>query len=204
MANIAVIYYSSTGQTHRMAEALAAGAEAEGATIRLRRVTELAPAEAIGARADWQAHHDATRHLPVATLADLEWADGFAFGTPTRFGLPSAQLKQFIDQCGPLWAQGRLQDKPATVFGGAGNPHGGQESTLLALQNVFYHWGAVIVPPGYTDPAFRAAGGNPYGVSFTASADGPGEAALAAAGVLGGRLARFTRALKPLQRADAA
>lgn len=203
MPKIAIIYYSSTGHTHRIAEALAAGAEAEGATIRLRQVAELAPAEAINARPEWQAHHEATRHLPLATPDDLDWADGFAFGTPTRFGLPAAQLKQFIDQCGPQWAGGKLQDKAVTVFGGAGNAHGGQESTLLALNNVFYHWGAVIVPPGYTDPAFRAAGGNPYGISFTASADGPGEAALAAAGVLGKRLAHFTRLLKPRQQAAA-
>ena len=115
---------------------------------------------------------DATRDVPEAALEDLEWADGFVFGTPTRFGLPAAQLKQFIDTVGPLWAQGKLQDKAVGAFTGAGNLHGGQESTLLALHNVFYHWGSVIVPIGYTDKLLYAAGGNPYGVSFT---DGRGK-----------------------------
>lgn len=199
MPKIAVIYYSSTGQTHRLAEAYAEGAKAEGAEIRLRKVTELAGDAAIDSRPEWRVHHEATKDLPPAALDDLDWADGFAFGTPTRFGLPAAQLKQFLDQAGGLWAQGKLQDKPVTVFAGAGNVHGGQEATLLAMNTVFYHWGSVLVPPGYTDPAFKAAGGNPYGVSYTASAGGPDAAALAAARVMGARLARFARQLAPLR-----
>jgi NAD(P)H dehydrogenase (quinone) len=74
-------------------------------------------------------------------VEDLEWADGFALGTPTRFGNVSSQLKQFIDQTGPLWMPGRLADKAATSFTSAINRHGGQESTLPALNNTFYHWG---------------------------------------------------------------
>lgn len=195
MARISIIYYSSTGHHHALALKVAEGAGLEGAETRVRKVRELAPDAAIDARPGWRAHLDATAEVPEATLADLEWADGFVFGTPTRFGLPAAQLKQFLDQTGGLWAQGKLQDKPVSVFGGAGNPHGGQESTLLALNNVFYHWGAVIVPTGYTDPALKAAGGNPYGVSFTASASGPSPEAQAAAVYLGRRLARFADVL---------
>jgi NAD(P)H dehydrogenase (quinone) len=106
-----------------------------------------------------------------ATLGDLEWADGYAFGTPTRFGNPAAQLKQFLDTTGPLWAQGKLADKPVTSFTSSMNRHGGQESTLLALNTVFYHWGSVIVPPGYTDPLLYASGGNPYGTSLVTGRD---------------------------------
>jgi len=195
MAKVSIIYYSATGQHHTMARAVTEGAEAAGAETRLRRVEELAPDSAIDSRADWRAHVEATRDMPVASLDDLDWADGFVFGTPTRFGLPAAQLKQFIDQTGGLWFQGKLQDKPVGVFCGASNPHGGQEATLLALNTVFYHWGSVIVPTGYTDPVLKPAGGNPYGVSFTAAADGPSAEALAAARYLGGRIARYAAVL---------
>ncbi len=192
MAKIAIVYYSSTGNTHRLAQAVEEGARAAGAETRLRRVRELAPEAAIASNPAWKAHAESVRDVPEAALDDLDWADGYIFGTPTRFGLPSAQLKQFIDSAGGLWFQGKLANKVGAVFGGAANAHGGQESTLLALQNVFYHWGAVIVPPGYTDPLLFAAGGNPYGVSFTdpQGKDLSGEK-LAAARYLGGRVARY-------------
>ena len=88
------------------------------------------------------------------------------FGTPARFGNPAAQLKSFIDTAGPLWQQGTLADKVFSAFTSASTAHGGQESTLLALGNVFYHWGGIIVPPGYTDP-IQYQSGNPYGTSHT-------------------------------------
>jgi NAD(P)H dehydrogenase (quinone) len=192
LARIAIIYYSSTGHNYQLALAMEEGARSVGAETRVRKVRELAPDAAIDSRPEWRAHIEATKSVPEAELSDLEWADGFAFGTPTRFGLPAAQLKQFLDKTGGLWAQGKLQDKPVSVFGGASNPHGGQESTLLALNNVFYHWGSIIVPAGYTDPTLRAAGGNPYGVSFTdpKSAPMPSET-IEAARFLGKRVARF-------------
>jgi NAD(P)H dehydrogenase (quinone) len=194
MTKIAVIYYSSTGHVHRMAEAVAEGAESEGAEVRLRHVAELAPEEVIRGQDAWHEHHLAQRDLPEATLDDLEWADGYAFGTPTRFGLPAAQLKQFLDTTGPLWAQGALADKTATTFTSAMNAHGGQESTILALNNLLYHWGCLIVPPGYTDPLLYAAGGNPYGTSYTSGQDvgDIDEATRAACRYQGARLARFT------------
>ena len=196
MANLTIVYYSSTGHPWQIARAVEDGARAAGAQTRLRKVRELAGAEAIDAKPAWKEHIHATRDVPEATLDDLEWADGFVFGTPTRFGLPAAQLKQFIDTLGPLWAQGKLQDKAAAAFTGAGNVHGGQESTLLALHNIFYHWGSIIVPIGYTDKVLYANGGNPYGVSFT---DGRGkglpEEALAAARYQGQRVARFAALL---------
>ena len=196
MANVTIVYYSSTGHTWQIARAVEQGARAAGAETRLRKVRELAGVEAIAAKPAWKEHLEATRDVPEATLDDLDWADGFVFGTPTRFGLPTAQLKQFIDTLGPLWAQGKLQDKAAAAFTGAGNVHGGQEATLLALHNVFYHWGSIIVPVGYTDKLLYAAGGNPYGVSFT---DGRGkglpEEKLAAARFQGQRGSRFASLL---------
>lgn len=178
---VAVIYYSATGAVRALAEAVAAGAASAGAEVRLRRVADLAPA------AQATTNGPATTGPATASLDDLAWADAFAFGTPTRFGTPAAQLKQFIDGSVGLWREGRLADKPVTAFTSAHNRHGGSEATILSLGNVFYHWGALIVPPGYTDPAVYAAGGNPYGTSTTGGT--PDEAALEAARYQGRRLA---------------
>ncbi|WP_341250129.1 NAD(P)H:quinone oxidoreductase [Euzebya pacifica] len=198
---LAVVYYSSTGHVHRIAEAITEGARWAGADVRLRRAAELAPAAALDANPAWRAHADATADVPVATLDDLRWADGFAFETPSRFGTPAAQLKQFIDTTGGLWAEGALSDKAATVFGSADNAHGGVESTLLGLSNVFYHWGAVLVPPGYTDDSVAAAGGNPYGTTHVSGGGAADlDAVLAAARHQGARLARVAAVLRQLRR----
>jgi NAD(P)H dehydrogenase (quinone) len=194
---VAVIYYSATGTVHALAQAVAEGAASAGAGVRLRRVAELAPDSAIAQNPLWQRHADAATSIAQASVEDLAWADAFAFGTPTRFGAPAAQLKQFIDQAGGLWREGRLADKPVTAFTSAFNRHGGSEATILSLGNVFYHWGALIVPPGYTDPVVYAAGGNPYGTSFvtgppTGDGGGPDAAALDAARYQGRRLAQIT------------
>ncbi|MCP9989159.1 MULTISPECIES: NAD(P)H:quinone oxidoreductase [Streptomyces] len=188
---VAVVYYSATGNVHALAKALAEGAEGSGAEVRLRRVAELAPDTAIDANPAWRAHVDATKdQVTEATLEDLEWATAYAFGTPTRYGNVTAQLKQFIDLTGGQWQAGVFHNKPVTSFTSAMNRHGGQESTILSLNNVFYHWGCVIVPPGYTDPLLFAAGGNPYGTSWpSGGGEGPDEAALAAARYQGRHLA---------------
>ena len=145
----------------------------------------------IDANPAWRAHVDATKDsVPEATLEDLEWASAYAFGSPTRFGMVASQLKQFIDQTGGLWGNGVFHDKPVTSFTSSANRHGGQESTILALNNTFYHWGCLIVPPGYTDPLLYASGGNPYGVSWpSGGGEGPDEATLEAARYQGRRLA---------------
>jgi NAD(P)H dehydrogenase (quinone) len=191
MPNIAVIYYSAYGHTYEMARSLEEGAKSEGSQTRLRKVRELAPDEVIATQQGWVDHRVATQHVKEAALEDLEWADGFAFGTPTRFGGPAAQLKQFIDTTGSLWQKGALADKPVTSFTGAMNAHGGQESTILALNNVFYHWGAIIVPVGYTNPIVYEAGGNPYGTSNTSRDGEVPQAVLKAAFYQGARLARI-------------
>jgi NAD(P)H dehydrogenase (quinone) len=191
MINVAVIYYSSTGNVHALAEQVADGAAQTGAEVRLRRVAELAPAAAIDSNPAWRAHLNATADIPEATHDDLRWADAFAFGTPARYGNVSSQLKQFIDTTAALWAAGDLSDKVATGFTSAINRHGGNESTLLALYNTMHHWGAIIVAPGYTHEEFTAAGGNPYGVAHPSGSGLPTESALAAAALQGRRLARI-------------
>lgn len=189
MTKIAVIYYSSTGTVHELASQIAAGAEAEGAEVRLRRVKELAPAEAIATNEGWQKHVDEVHpNVPEATNDDLTWADGIALGSPTRFGLPTAQLKQFLDQTGPLWGQGLLASKAATAFTSASTTHGGHESTALAISNTFYHWGSIIVPLGYTSEAASGTG-SPYGVT---ALTGPlTDETIAAAKAQGARLAQI-------------
>ncbi|MET7335841.1 NAD(P)H:quinone oxidoreductase [Nonomuraea sp. NPDC005650] len=203
---VAVIYYSSTGTVHALAHAVAEGAASARAEVRLRRVAELAPDSAIDENPQWRRHADATASITEASVEDLAWADAFAFGTPTRFGAPAAQLKQFIDQTAGLWREGKLADKPVTAFTSAYNRHGGSEATILSLANVFYHWGALIVPLGFTDPAVYAAGGNPYGTSMTGPAmDGPDTATLESARYQGRRLAQVAiRLLEGGRAADAA
>jgi NAD(P)H dehydrogenase (quinone) len=196
---IAIVYYSAYGHVHALAQELQAGAEEAGAETRLRRVAELAPEEVVRSQDAWNDHLQSVKDtVPEASPEDLQWADGYAFGTPTRFGLPAAQLKQFIDTLGGLWANGELANKTATSFTSAQNAHGGLESTILSLNNVFYHWGAILVPPGYTDPLLFAAGGNPYGTSLATGQDGvdgiPQEVR-AAMRYQGKRLAEFTAKL---------
>ncbi|QYJ14289.1 NAD(P)H dehydrogenase (quinone) [Rubrobacter xylanophilus DSM 9941] len=197
MSRVAVIYYSATGNVYALARAVEEGAREAGAEVRFRKVRELAPEEAIRSNRGWYEHALETQDVPEASLEDLEWADAYVFGTPTRFGNVSAQLKQFLDTAGPLWAEGKLADKVASAFTSAQNAHGGQESTLLSLYNVFMHWGAILVPPGYTDQSVFEAGGNPYGASSTdpTTGEGPGEAELAAARYLGRRVAEKAEAL---------
>jgi NAD(P)H dehydrogenase (quinone) len=194
---VAVIYYSATGNVHTLATAVAEGAERAGAEVRLRRVTELAPDAAIDSNPAWREHVNATKDaVPEAQLADLEWANAYAFGSPTRYGNVAAQLKQYLDMTGTLWQQGALSDKPVTAFTSSANQHGGQESTILSLNNVFCHWGAVIVPLGYTDPLLYSSGGNPYGVSWpSGNGERPDEATLEAARYQGRRLVSFAARL---------
>lgn len=196
MAKIAVVYYSSTGHVHQLAEAVQAGAEEAGAEVRLRRAPELAPEEVIRSQDAWHEHYVATKDtVAEATNDDLEWADGLAFGTPTRYGLPTAQLKQFVDQTGPLWGQGKLNGKLATSFTSAQTTHGGLESTILALNNVFYHWGCLIVPPGYAD-AIQFETGTPYGASHVSGGGGDiPESTLKGAHFQGKRLAEYAAKL---------
>ena len=117
------------------------------------------------------------------------------FGTPSRFGNPASQLRAFIESTAPLWLQGRLAGKVYSAFTASNTAHGGQESTILVLANTFYHWGGIIVPPGYADPIqFRS--GNPYGTSHPAGDGPPGEVALEAARFQARRAVDTAAALK--------
>ncbi|MFB9660689.1 NAD(P)H:quinone oxidoreductase [Glycomyces mayteni] len=166
MVKLAVIHYSQTGNVYEMARTAARESQDAGAEVRLRKVRELAPPEAVASNEAWANHFEASADVLEATLDDLDWADAVLWGTPTRYGLPTAQIKQFIDTTGPLWQQGKLADKVMSTFTSTQTSHGGQESTILALNNTFYHWGAIIVSPGYTDPLqFDVEIGNPYGAS---------------------------------------
>ena len=165
---IAVIFYSTYGTNHAVAEAAAEAAKKAGAEVRLRRVRETAPDEVVNGQDAWKAQLEKMADIPEATPADMEWADGYFFSAPTRFGVVASQLRAFIDTLGPLWNKGSLADKPFTATTSAGNPHGGQETTLMSLYTTAMHWGAIILPPGYTDQAIFDAGGNPYGYSADA------------------------------------
>ncbi|GAA4899187.1 NAD(P)H:quinone oxidoreductase [Streptomonospora salina] len=161
---LSIIYYSSTGTGYAIAREIEEAAQKDGADVRLRKVPELAPAEAIAANPAWQANVEATADVAEAVPDDVVSADAVIFGSPTRYGNIASQLKQFIDQLGPQWQQGLLADKVYSGFTSSATLHGGQESTLLALSNTFYHFGGIIVAPGYTD-ASKFADGNPYGTS---------------------------------------
>src|SRR5690625_1269566 len=131
--NVAVIYYSSTGTNYELAKWAEAGAREAGADVKVLKVPELAPAEAIDSNPAWREHYDATKDVPEATSDDLEWADAIIFSAPTRFGNVPAQMKQYIDMQGGLWATGKTVNKVVSAMSSAQNPHGGQEATILAL-----------------------------------------------------------------------
>jgi NAD(P)H dehydrogenase (quinone) len=164
MSKLAVLYYSSTGTVDAMARRVAQAAEKHGADVRLRHVAEIAPEEAIESQEAWVEHRQEVEDEPVASLEDLEWADAVIFGSPTRYGSVTSQLQAFIDTTGPLWTEGKLADKVYAAFTASQTEHGGQESTLLSLYTSMYHWGGIVVAPGYTDPV-KFEDGNPYGVS---------------------------------------
>src|SRR5215469_8457803 len=189
---VAVIYYSATGTTYRLARAVEEGASEAGADIRLRKVRELAPEEAIASNQGWAAHRLESQDVVEASLDDLAWADGLIFGTPTRYGLPTAQLKQFLDATGPLWVKGARVNKICSAFTSSGTAHGGQETTIVNINTTFFLLGAIIVGPVDADPIqFKA--GNPYGASFTSNngALKPDETALASARFQGRRVAEL-------------
>jgi NAD(P)H dehydrogenase (quinone) len=170
--NLAVVYYSSTGSNYQMAKWAAEGAKADGANVKLLKVPELAPKEAIASNPAWEKHLEETKDVPEVQLEDLEWADGFVFSVPTRFGNPASQFRQFIDTTGGLWANGKLMNKVVSAMSSASNPHGGQEATVLSIYTTMFHWGAIVAAPGYTDPVQFTSGGNPYGVSATVGENG--------------------------------
>lgn len=168
---LAVIYYSTYGTNHRMAETAAEAAREAGADVRLLKVRETAPQEVVDAQEAWKAQQEKTSDVPTASPDDMVWADAYLFSAPTRYGGAASQMRSFIDTLGPIWQEGKLAGKAFSAMTSAQNPHGGQETTLQTLYITAMHWGGVLVPPGYTGEAVFASGGNPYGVSVTATGD---------------------------------
>ncbi|MBU1802157.1 NAD(P)H:quinone oxidoreductase [Nocardioides sp.] len=163
MTKLAIVYYSSFGTGHAMASRLAETAEGLGAEVRLRRVRETAPDEVVQSVEAWAAHAASVADQPVAEPDDLAWADAVIMGSGTRYGHVTSQLQSFIDTLGPLWQEGKLADKAYAAFTSSQTKHGGQETTLEAMNTTFAHFGGIIVPPGYTDQV-KFNDGNPYGV----------------------------------------
>jgi NAD(P)H dehydrogenase (quinone) len=151
---LAVLFRSTYGTNHAMAEIAA----------------RAAPDVVVDGQDGWKARVEKSAHLPVATPADMEWAVAYLFSTPTWFGGAPSQVRAFIDTLGGHWFTGKLSNKAISAMTSARNAHGGQEATILSLYTTFFHWGSIIVAPGYTNASIFAAGGNPYGYSHTQGA----------------------------------
>lgn len=171
MAKVLVLYYSSYGHIETMAQAVAEGARSAGATVDIKRVPEIVPEEV--ARAS---NFKLDQAAPVARVEELADYDAIIFGVPTRFGNMAAQMKNFLDQTGALWAQGKLVGKVGSVFASSNTQHGGQESTILSTHIVLLHQGMVIVGLPYAWQGQmridEITGGSPYGASTIAATDG--------------------------------
>ena len=169
MAKVLVLYYSSYGHIETMAHAVAEGARSAGAQVDVKRVPELVPADVAA-----KSHFKVDQAAPVATVDELAGYDAIILGVPTRFGNMAAQMKNFLDQTGGLWAKGALVGKVGSVFASTATQHGGQESTILSTHTVLLHHGMVIVGLPYTHPELNQtrSGGTPYGASHWAGPDG--------------------------------
>lgn len=173
---IQVVFYSMYGHIHRLAEAVAEGARAvPGSEVRLLQVAELVPEAALERTGAAQARA-AFSSVPIAKPAELADADAIIFGTPTRFGNMCAQMRNFLDQTGGLWAKGGLIGKVGSVFTSTGTQHGGQETTITSFHTTLLHHGMIIVGVPYacqelTNMA-EITGGSPYGAGTLAGADG--------------------------------
>lgn len=201
--HIQVVFYSMYGHVHTMAEAIAKGARSVPDTeVKLLQVPELLPeevAEKSGAKAARKAFSD----VPVARPEDLLEADGILFGTPTRYGNMAAQMRNFLDQTGGMWAKGAFNGKVGGAFTSTASQHGGQETTLTSFHTTLFHLGMVVVGVPYAEQRLTSldevSGGTPYGASTIAGGDGsrqPSENELAIAEYQGKHLAEVTRALK--------
>lgn len=199
MTKILVLYYSSWGHVETMAEAVAEGArKVAGTEVTIKRVPELVPDEVAK-----QFHYKLDQKAPIAQPAELADYDAIIIGTPTRFGNMAAQMKQFLDQTGGLWAKGALIGKVGSVFTSSATQHGGQESTILATHIVLLHHGMVVVGLPYACQdqmgLEEIKGGTPYGASTIAGGQGerqPSEKELGMARFQGEHVAKIAAKLK--------
>ena len=198
MTKVLILYYSAYGHMERMAQAVAEGVREAGAHADIKRVPELVPkdvAKKSGFKLDQAA--------PIATVPELADYDAIIFGSGTRFGVATSQMRNFLDQTGPLWATGALVGKVGSVFTGSGTQHGGQESTVLTMIPTLLHQGMVVVGLPYTfqgqSRTDEITGGSPYGASTITKPDGsrmPSENELAGARFQGRHVAQIAAKLK--------
>lgn len=171
MAKVLVLYYSSFGHMEQMAKAAAEGAREAGADVTIKRVPELVPEEV--ARAS---HYKVDQQAEIATPAELENYDAIIIGSATRYGAIASQMKNFLDQTGPLWARGALLNKVGSVMVSTATQHGGAEIALLSTQASLQHHGMIIVPLSYAYQGQMGndvvRGGAPYGMTTTSDGDG--------------------------------
>jgi NAD(P)H dehydrogenase (quinone) len=197
MSKVLVLYYSAYGHIEKMAEAVAEGAREAGATVDIKRVPELVPAEI----AD-KAHFKLDQKAPVAKIEDLANYDAIVVGTGTRFGRMSSQMANFLDQAGGLWAKGALNGKVGGAFTSSATQHGGQETTLFSIITNLLHFGMVIVGLDYGHAGqmghTEVTGGAPYGATTIAGGDGsrqPSASELAGARYQGRKIAETANKL---------
>jgi len=195
--NVLIVYYSTYGNVYKMATLVAEGVkQIAGAEPVIRTVPELIPQSVIDSRPDMKAGKEMQKDVPLVTLDDFRQAGAIAFGTPTRFGNVSAQLKNQVDQLTSLWLNGELEGKPAGIFVSTASLHGGQETTSLTLMAPLLHLGMILlgVPYSVQELFTTQGGGSPYGPGHVAGGDNkreidPQEAAICRA--LGRRLAEI-------------
>lgn len=197
---ILIVYYSLYGHTYRLARAVEKGAASvEGIKTMFRRVEEFdAVLKATADSKHATAMRNEQKDIPVCSLDDLRDADGVVFGSPTRYGNMTAQMKQLIDSTGSLWVKGEMEGKPAGVFTSTASTHGGQETTLISMMIPLLHLGMLIVGLPYSLPGMihtEARGGTPYGATTIVGAKGelePRSEDLELAEALGRRVAEIT------------
>ena len=194
MPRLLVLFYSRTGNTAALADAIAEGARSvRFAEVDVRRMDDLAPASTIGSVSEWAAGRAAlaAKYQLMGPVEELVAYDALILGSPTRYGIMAAELKNMLDQTGPLWNRGALVNKVGSAFTSVATAHGGHETTLWSIMTPMANLGMIIVPPGYSDAAMFA-GGSPYGATATTGAGTPAAADLAAARHQGKRVAEVT------------
>jgi NAD(P)H dehydrogenase (quinone) len=173
---VLIVYYSTYGHVHKMAEAVAEGVrEIDGAETILRRVPETLPEEVLEKMGAVEAQQSMS-NVPICAVEELTSADAIIFGTPTRFGNMCGQMRQFLDSTGQLWAKGALVGKVGSVFTSSATQHGGQESTILTFHVTLLHHGFIVVGLPYSFQGQmridEITGGSPYGASTIAGGSG--------------------------------
>lgn len=194
MAKVLILFYSRTGNTAALADAIGEGAKSvRFAEVDIRRIDDLAPASVRDSIPDWKSSHEAlaARYQTFTDVNALTEYDAIILGSPTRYGIMSAELKNVLDQTGPLWQKGALVNKVGAAFTSVATQHGGHETTLWSIMTPMANLGMILVPPGYSD-AVMFAGGSPYGATATTGGGAPGAADLAAARHQGKRVTEVT------------